>query len=439
MRNVSISIMVYNASFDTFAQWIGPYSSFHNYTFIINPEEGDYIWLTDNKTRVDFLTSLGEVIPATPYAIQQYTLQSRIDIFNLTINEWKDKLGYAPVGFFMYQPDTYSLNFLRANGINYSMGYCFDQYVVDHMTMRGGWQLPYYANSQNALIPENRTEGGIVVLPWLTWDWIDSFTLSHLYESETIASPAANPSEYVTSLIERNLDSCSPISYSAFSFDFDWYYSQGALTYAGMVLGNLLRNDSYQKYSCGNFTNWFKTHYSATPAYTVNFASPNSGESIEWFYNMQCRVARYNGVVVSYVDYTNQLVDKYLTTTSNINWSSPSSSTNCINTSLNFTVDALGGGQYRAPTISTGVPYSGNLLDFPEYYRTLQSPTPTSTATTSEAPTSSPTVTPSSPPTAPEFPTANTAMLILAAFLFCLSICIALIYKARKANSPSQL
>lgn len=151
-------------------QWISPYSSFHNYTFLINPEEGDYTWLTENETRLDFLTSLGEVIPATPYAIQQYTLESRIDIFNRTINEWKDKLGHAPIGFFMYQPDTYSLNFLRANGINYSMGYCFDQYVVDFMTMRGGWQLPYYANSQNALMPENKTEGGMVVLPWLTWE-----------------------------------------------------------------------------------------------------------------------------------------------------------------------------------------------------------------------------------------------------------------------------
>jgi hypothetical protein len=436
MRNVSISIIVYNASFDIFAEWIGQYSSFHNYTFIVNPEKDEYTWLTENKTRVDFLTSLGEVIPATLYAIQKYTLQNRTDFFNRTINEWKDKLGYAPVGFFMYQPDTYSLNFLKANGINYSMGYCFDQYVIDHMTMRGGWQLPYYANSQNALIPENKTEGGIMVLPWLTWDWVDSFTLSHLYESETICSPAANPSEYVTSLIERNLDSCFPISYSAFSFDFNWYCNQRALTDAGIVLGNLLRNDLYQKYSCGNFTNWFKTHYSATPAYTVNFASPNSGEDIEWFYNKQCRVARHNMVVVSYVDYTNQQVDKYLTTNANVDWSLPSSLTNCVNTSLSFTVDALGGGQYRAPAISTGVSYSGSLSDFPEYYRTLLSSEPTPTATTPEVPISSPTVAPSSSLIAPGFSTSVLQMLILAAFLFFLYICAALISRARKVNNP---
>ncbi len=289
-------------------------------------------------------------------------------MLNTTINEWVTYLGYPPDGVFMYQPDTCSANFLKANGVNYVMGYCFDQYQVDWMSERGGWQLPYYANSKQSLMPENESAQGIVILPWLTWDWVDSFTLNHLFESETIGCAAENDTDYVISLSDATLASSEPFGYYAYSFEFGWLYAVGALDDAGAVLDYFISNQTYQKYSCGNFTHWFRNIYSITPTYHVNFSSPNSGDQVEWYYDAKSRIARHDGVVVSYVDYTDQLPDQYLTNAGNLDLSVSVSNINCIDNSLNFKIDALGGGQYRAPAMGNGSEYSEELSKFPQYY-----------------------------------------------------------------------
>ena len=368
IRNISITIAIYDESYNAFTQWITPYLDFHNFTFLISPHAGSYDWYLNNKTRVDFVTAIGEAVPMTPFAIQQYSPIDRISLFNNTLHDWNTSLGCLPDGVFMFQPDTCSLNYLKSCGVNYSMGYCFDQYLVDYMSMRGGWQLPYYAYTKQAIMPENTTEGGMVVLPWLTWDWIDSFKLSHLYESETMGCAAPNSTEYVTDLLERTADSCSPFGYAAFSFDFDWYYNKGEMVNATKALSRLLADDSYQKYSCGNFTRWFKAYYPSTPNYSINFTSPNSNESVEWFYCKDFRVTRVNQTVVCYVDYTGQQPDKYLTSAANVNWTQPKAPLNCIDTSLTFAIDALGGGQYRAPVVGSGMAYSGLLSDFQRFF-----------------------------------------------------------------------
>ncbi len=53
--------------------------------------------------------------------------------------------------------------------------------------------------------------------------------------------------------------------------------------------------------------------------------------------------------MVSSGDYSEQSGDKYLSSFAVINMNEPASISNCIDTSLNFTIDALGGGAFRAP------------------------------------------------------------------------------------------
>lgn len=392
IRNISVTIMVYNETYEQFVTWITPYVlSFHNFTFLLSPDHG-FTWLLANKTRLNFLTSIGEIAPVTYFAIQQNTPQERIKIFTDMLNEWITYTGNVPQGVFMFQPDTLSLNYLYSRNVSYVMGYCFDQYNVDFMTMRGGWQLLYYASSINALMPENTTEKGMVVLPWLTWDWIDSFTLSHLYESETLGCANPDNSGYVINLLERNLDADSPVAYSAFSFDFDWYYKTGALRNATTAFNHLLANTTYEKLSLGNFTAWFKQSYQTTPTYQVNFTSPNSGKQIEWYYNVSYRIARSNNTILSFVDYTHQQPDPYLASPANMDWTQPAGNlTNCIDNSLLFTIDDLGGGAYRAPIKNNSVPYNGNLAYFPEYYLNLwktTTPKPIITSSPESTPTS---------------------------------------------------
>lgn len=406
MRNIAIQIMVSPTTYDAFVSWITPFTAnFHNFTIIVELDNGNYDWFLHNSTRVNFLTSIGEVIPdISADFIIQFTPATRLDYLNFTIDQWiNSSIGSPPQGIFMYQPDTYFINAAEQRGIKYVMGYCFDQYQVDYMTMRGGWQLPYYASSINALMPENSTSGGVVVLPWLTWDWIDSFTVSHLYETEPAffgGVTTANGANNVIALMDKTLDSTLPFGYVTNGFSFDWYYSLdqsynfGLLNMESTIITHFVSNSSYQILSGGNFTNWFKNTYSSTPTYHINYTSPFSGETIEWYYDNESRIARYNGTVVSYVDYTRQQPDKYLTDVATVNSSMPISNTNSIDNSLQFSVDALGGGKYGAPVVSNGISYSGMLSDFPEYYH-LQSSTsspklPTTTPTPSPTPTPTP-------------------------------------------------
>jgi hypothetical protein len=87
---------------------------------------------------------------------------------------------------------------------------------------------------------------------------------------------------------------------------------------------------------------------------------------VEWFYNQNKRVARVNGEVVSYINYENQNPDKFLNHTFVPDISlAPNNPDNCVDDSLNFTIDGIGGGQYRAPIRDNGTAYNGTLGNFP--------------------------------------------------------------------------
>jgi hypothetical protein len=381
MRELAITIGVDYPFFDQLVQLINAYApDFHGFTFAIDPlvsnHTMDFSWALGNQTRLEFLETMGDVIPflwgGFFYAEQAPPLQSldpsqRIAVVDDVLAQWINYTGRLPDGVFCWQPDTFTLNYLETKGIQFNIGYCFDQYVIDYMTMRGGWQEPYYASSWNALAPNNQTEGGVVILPYVTWDWIDSFTRSHFYDSEPYDTPSdvGDKASYIEALIERTMASSQPIGYAAFSF---FTSAQNNWTETGQILKHLIEGDSYQKMSVGDFVTWFKMNYPTTPTYHVDFTSPHDGQSIEWYYSTQARIARANGTVLSYVDYRHQGPDPYLTNAAVINFSQPRSSTNSIDNSLNFTLDALGGGQYRHPIVGTGVSYTGPLAAFPEWY-----------------------------------------------------------------------
>ncbi len=385
IRNVSISIEVLPSVYDDFITWIQPHTqNFSNFTIIIMQDNNSYDWYLNNQTRINQLAKIGEVIPGIGY-LQTKSPQDRISFLNQTLLSWRDHVGYMPSGFFMFQPDTLTINFLKSQGVTYFLGYCFDQYQIDWMSMRGGWQLPYYASQNNALMPESQTESGVVVLPWLTWDWIDSFTVSHNYNThpvDTAYISVPNSTAYILNLIKANLGASSPVAYSAFSFEYNWIKSLNFTDKVSAILDNIINDDSYAKLSCGNFTQWFKKTYATTPNYRVNFTSSHSNQSVEWFFDVNSRIARLSGKVVSYVNYQNQAADKYLTkAAADVDFNQARTGNHPIDTSLTFTIDALGGGEFRAPSKRNGITYSGDLADFPAYLMSHPTPVPTQPST----------------------------------------------------------
>ena len=367
MRNVSISIEVVNATYEPFSQWLmANFTNFHNFTFLLQAVSGSFDWALANATRLDFLTLHGEIIPETPFGFQQNTIIDRQIWLSDFISQWRNATGAVPPGFFTFQPDTYSVNYLLDQNVSYITGYCFDQYRIDYMTERGGWQLPYYANRKSALCPENSSSGGMVVFPFLTWDWIDRYTVSHLCNTETLGFAGPNPIQGVKNIIDTSLNSSWPFGFVAVSFSFDWYYTGGELANETAVLNYVLSDDSYQKYSLSNFTGWFKSNYQATPSYRILYTSPNSGQSIEWYYDKTFRVARIGNQVVSYINYTKQPTDPFLSFPCDLNSSLPADDPAAqIDTSLRFTIDALAGGTYNPPENQTAtITYSGDLADF---------------------------------------------------------------------------
>jgi hypothetical protein len=420
-KNCGITIFLQEDTFDNFTRWIQPFTTnFHNFTFIIS-QNYDYTWFLNNQTKRQQLSDIGEAIPGVG-PLQTFQPSERITFLEYLISQWQLYTGAKPQGIFMFQPDTVSLNYLRLQGINYVVGYCFDQYEIDWMTMRGGWQLPYYASSISALMPENASERGVLVYPWLTWDWVDSFTLDHVYDThpfDVTGTRVENKTDYVLRLINDTLNNAEPLGYAAFSFEFGWIDSLGLLNQTGQILQGILDAD-YGKMALGNLTVWFRNQYQTTPTYAMNFTSPNSGTSIEWLYELAGRVARVNDSIVSYVNYSRQTSDPYLTEYAPINFSKPNASPNVIDNSLTFTIDALGGGKNRAPIRDSATVYDGNLADFlspnpePTEKPTLtptQTPAPTPTPTERPSPTTTPTSTPSptQTPTPTEIPSPSAA------------------------------
>ena len=325
-------------------------------------------WL-ENKTRLTTLNYYGEIIPSIGF-MQTHEPMTRKIILDRLLDNWINLTGYYPKGLFCFQPDTFVVNYLEESKISYLQGYCFDQYLVDYMTMRGGWQLPYYASSSHVLKP-NEEERGVVILPHVTWDWGASFTESHelntqIYNLKSIFKGNMTMAEnYFYNLVDETLRGSKPLGFVSIQFEWCWAGLDGNMKdYAKNWIMELLKKRDCNFWSYGAFSDWFIEQYKFTPEYSVNFVSPYSKQKIEWFFNRSYRIARMENRIVSYIKYQEQTSDKYLETCEIIDMANPSSTENSIDNSLEFTVDALGGGAYRAGVNGESLLYEGNLDDF---------------------------------------------------------------------------
>ena len=358
---------------DTLIAWLQDLD-FHNFTFAVRRDQwyghnmSDY-WIL-NQTRLDILKAYGVLIPET-FWMQQYPPDQRRSIIDGLVNEWVNVVGYAPNGIFDFEPDTYTMNYCRCKGFEYVTGYCFDQYAIDWMTERGGWQLPYYASPNHVLIPTNSDEA-VVVFPHQVWDWISSFTITHNLHTHPLSlmgffgGNVTLAKTYFLDLIDRSLEGSDPFGFASIQFEWSWHCNNNLQGQVKDWIQTLLSTRNYSYWTLQDVTGWFKNEYSSTPSYTVNFCSPYDNETVEWFYNQNKRVARVNGEVVSYINYENQNPDKFLNHTFVPDISvSPNNPDNCVDDSLNFTIDGIGGGQYRAPIRDNGTAYNGTLGNFP--------------------------------------------------------------------------
>jgi hypothetical protein len=372
---VSFSIIIDDTSyFDQLVAWLR-ILNFRNFTFVV-VEGTTNGYILENATRLNLLKQYGEIIPRLSL-MQAYSPDNRIFNANFTLNEFTKALGYTPKGVMDFIPDSYTAQYLLSRGVEYYQGYCFDQYQVDRMTMRGGFQMPYYANASNILCP-NTVAGGMVVLPHSTWDWADSFTVSHNLQLHPLnllnmAYQGNQTAEnYLLSLIDNTFAGSSPFGYVTVQFEWSWLYQYGGAQQALDWIKTLISSRiSYRYLTFGETVDWFKDGYNQTPTYRINFTSPYDGENIEWYYDLSSRIARSGADVVSYVDYIDQQPDRYLTSYSPIFWADPANSTNSIDDSLSFKIDALGGGYLRANVSTLSIPYDGDIASFGAYYSEL--------------------------------------------------------------------
>jgi hypothetical protein len=365
---ISISIIINPGAlqyFDVLYSWL-PSLNYTRFTFVIdNMTEG---FILNNESRLDLLRQYGTLIPRLDYA-QLLSTENRSNFINETMTEYKNKLGYIPTVFMDFMPDTFTANYLLDKGVQGYQGYCFDQYAVDHITERGGFQMPYYASSTNILVPS--TGRGIVVLPHATWDWVASFTENHNLQAHVpnlmgiFNGSSAEAKDYFFQFLNRTLLGSSPFGFFNFQFEWSLTVSSGYQNVAKDWINTIMNN--YAAPACRlvtyeEFVQWFTQNYSTNPEYRINFTSPYNNQTIEWYFSNEKRVARIGDSVVSYVNYTNQLPDKYLHQYGWFNWSNSGfDPNNCLDDSLSFGVDALGGGLYRAPVSTLPIPYTGDL------------------------------------------------------------------------------
>lgn len=142
--------------------------NFFNFTFALDYQFSDYMksYVMTNQTRINFLKNYGKIIPVFTFMISSLFPEEREVYADTIFKYWYDHIGEYPRGIFIFMPDTYTVNYLYSRyKILYVQGYCFDQYLIDWMTMRGGWQLPYYASPLHVLRPSNIHPKGVVVFP----------------------------------------------------------------------------------------------------------------------------------------------------------------------------------------------------------------------------------------------------------------------------------
>jgi hypothetical protein len=394
---LNIGIIIDQADhFEALSTWLDDLKFNHLTFIVIEGVSVDYI--LNNATRIAKLQQYGNIIPRMTYMQLDIpdTRKTRIDAI---FAKFKTAIGLYPKGIFMFQPDTYTCNYVKNTyDVLYVQGYCFDQYAIDYMTMIGGWQMPYFASPSHALIPNNNS-GGIVVFPHVTWDWVKSFDVTHGVCTHPINlinftfRDIAKGKTYFLSEIENTMIGSEPFGYVSVEFEFMWSYEWGVSETEKDWLKSLLTaHPFYSQWSYEYTAVWFNDMYRYTPTYGVHYTSPQdtpdailcfgtiipmTSESIEWYYDINVRVARKGNYVVSYVNYRQQAPDKYLTTVGIINWlgASQQDPNNCIDNSLQVKIRALGGAFDRAPILDDAVYYTGDLKDFASYEPLREFPT----------------------------------------------------------------
>ena len=86
-----------------------------------------------------------------------------------------------------------------------------------------------------------------------------------------------------------------------------------------------------------------------------------SNQWVEWYYSPNCRIARIDSNVVSYLIYAAQAPDKYVGEYGYYDEG--------IDTSLTLEINALGGGELRASITTEPYPYKYALEEFPTKYQ----------------------------------------------------------------------
>lgn len=348
--------------------WISQFDPFAKWNFILwSPYKN-----LEDATFINFLKARGLLLGANGY-MQTETLsqrESEIDSMVNTFNAHNIPLK----GFFMFQPDTYTMNYAYSQyGFEYYVGCCFEQYVIDYMTMKGGRQLPYYHSSEDAMKPAQGSNG-LVVFPHLTWDWINSLTVHHCLDThiwdvyEFLYHDSTQAANYCLDLINESLSCSQPFGYATAMFEWDLILSspglnETAINYYQQIINRY--SSICQLYN--ETTLWFRSNYIHTPSYQVRFTSPYDGKQVEWYLDLNYRIARVENYVKSYVAFKGQ-TDYWLNHVCNVDFTEPASATNCIDNSLTFEIDDLGGGSLRDSPKGGSTYYTGNLADFPSFY-----------------------------------------------------------------------
>jgi len=327
------------------------------------------IWI-DNKTRLDKLKEYGEVIPRLAY-MQQRTQDDKITYTDNVFGNWLEKVGYYPSGIFDYTfPDTFVANHVKDKyGCIYYQGVTFDAYRVDYCSSVGSWQLPYYYDEGNIMLPR-KSGRSLVMLPHNLWDWYASFVVSQNVNThpenllnDTIKDPE-QARNYFFNLIDANAQACEPFAYASIQVEYCWICDYNIEPYVKSWFADLLTKD-YDFMSYKEVASWFMAHYDSNPVYQIDFVSPFNNERIEWYWSTKYRIARHNGCVVSFLEYDKQGTDKYLFLAQPINWGksgNPSDPDNTIDLSLNLTINAL------RPKTTGSYAYTGRLDQFPLNY-----------------------------------------------------------------------
>ncbi|MEM4704638.1 MAG: discoidin domain-containing protein, partial [Candidatus Bathyarchaeia archaeon] len=235
--------------------------------------------------------------------------------------------------------------------------------------MRGGWQMPYYASEQHALVPKKEGKG-IVVLPHNIWDWRASFEHHHQFNThllgalEVFDNNWTSAREYLLKLANRSLESSSPFGYLVVQHEWQWVQEANRLAeledYSRAIASLPC---TFQTFS--ETAEWFKQNYPDNPDYIVDFFTPYDEKRVEWVWTKDFRITRYDGLyVVGYVDYNQQSLDLYLYSVADCDFQAGKSQTNHISTSLTFCIDDFGNVTSRAPAKGNRQNFMGTLSEY---------------------------------------------------------------------------